>query len=85
MIETAEKLIEKLYNPVGLEFVTMNMALGRDYFEIVFMDKGNRMYVVSHRKQVYYLAVYQLDGHMQMFSDDAVKEMLDGNDSEKTD
>ncbi len=85
MIETAEKLIEKLYSPVGLEFVTMNTALVRDFSEIVFTDKGNKMYVVSHRKQMYYTAVYQLDGYIQMFSDDAVKEMLDGNDSEKTD
>ena len=86
MIETAEKLIEKLYNPVNLEFMGFNIGVGPGVSEVVFGDPiNNKMYIVTHKKQVYYVAVYQLDGPMRMFSDDAVKEMLDGRDSEKSD
>lgn len=76
MIETAEKLIEKLYNPVNLEFMGFNIGVGIGVSEVVFGDT-NKMYIVTHKKQMYYVAVYQLDGPMQMFSDDAVKEMTE--------
>ena len=85
MIEIAEKLIEKLYNPVRLEFVNISVYLNGSMAEVIFRDRQNRIYIVNSEKQMYYVAAYQLDGCMQMFSDDSVKEMLDGDDSEKAD
>jgi len=85
MIEIAEKLVKKLYDPVGLEFVNIFVYLNGSMAEVIFRDKQNRIYTVNREEQMYYIAVYRLDGYIQMFPDDKVKEMLDGDDSEKAD